>query len=457
MRGEVATLRDALAQAMHGEVVTLRYALAQAERAGQERAAAAEAMQGEVVTLRDALAQAEREAQECAAAAEAIQCEVAALWDTLAQAECPAEMRHTKPSIQTGLHTRREQEVIGKVRELRIAGEYETAKQACRDYLVSEPDAAVVLLELAGVLRACGELHAARQAVDRSLAVDSSNLDARLLRVELNRCASRDPTAEYFEILHRIGILNYEDNAVSGESNFLRAHLTGRASPVVFDVGAFEGTYALDVLDKCPTARIYAFEPNPRSYARLERCLSGTSAITFPFALGGLSETAEFFDYSQETGSQHATLHRGIFENVHRATPISFPVEVRPLDDVIGALPIQSIALLKIDVEGHEFEVLRGAQDVIRRGMVDVIQFEFNEMNAYSNIFLRNFIEFLPEYKLYRLLPNDLLSLEPYRPIWCEIFAFQNIICVRDGIETPILRALPDPDPASESLVTKGV
>jgi hypothetical protein len=133
-------------------------------------------------------------------------------------------------------------------------------------------------------------------------------------------------------------------------------------------------------------------------------------------------------------------------------------VEVRRLDDVIAVLSIQSIALLKIDVEGHEFEVLRGAHEAISRGVVDVIQFEFNEMNAYSNIFLRNFIEFLPQYKFYRLLPNDLLTLKPYRPLFCEIFAFQNIICVREGVETPILRpTAPGPSTSSGAIVPEAV
>jgi FkbM family methyltransferase len=361
-----------------------------------------------------------------------------------------------EPSLQ--VHPRTEQEIVDEVRRLRVAGEYATARELCKNYLVSNPEAAAVLLELAGVQRACGELHAACQAVDRSLVVDSSNPDAQLLRAELLLVISRDPSTEYLEILHRFGILNYEDGAVSGESNFLRSYLTGRSSPVVFDVGAFEGTYALDVLDKCPGARLYAFEPNPRSYGRLAQSLSGTGAVTFPFALGGRSQTAELFDYSEETGSQHATLNPGIFENVHRATPISFPVEVRRLDDIIEVLSIQSIALLKIDVEGYEFEVLRGAREVISRGIVDIIQFEFNEMNAYSSIFLRDFMELLPKYQFYRLLPNDLLNLKPYQPLFCEIFAFQNIICVRDGVETPMLRgAAPGPSAASEAIVTEAV
>jgi hypothetical protein len=90
--------------------------------------------------------------------------------------------------------------------------------------------------------------------------------------------------------------------------------------------------------------------------------------------------------------------------------------------------------LLKIDVEGAELEVLKGAVGAIKAGKIDVIQFEFNEMNVVSRVFFRDFWHVLDGYSFYRLLPFGLFPIRNYRTFFCELFAFQNIVAVRSGV-----------------------
>jgi hypothetical protein len=73
--------------------------------------------------------------------------------------------------------------------------------------------------------------------------------------------------------------------------------------------------------------------------------------------------------------------------------------------------------------------VLHGAEGLLKTGRIKIIQFEFNEMNLVSRVFMRDFVELLQDYKFFRLLPSGMLSLS-YTPLTSELFAYQNIIAI---------------------------
>jgi hypothetical protein len=74
------------------------------------------------------------------------------------------------------------------------------------------------------------------------------------------------------------------------------------------------------------------------------------------------------------------------------------------------------------------------SEKTIKSGAIDVIQFEFNEMNVISRTFFKDFFDFLPEYDFFRLTHQGALFIRRYTPCFCEIFAYQNIVCVRKGL-----------------------
>ena len=49
-------------------------------------------------------------------------------------------------------------------------------------------------------------------------------------------------------------------------------------------------------------------------------------------------------------------------------------------------------------------------------GLADVVQFEFNEMNVVSRVFMKDFFDILPGYRLFRLLPQARLGVSNARP-----------------------------------------
>jgi hypothetical protein len=144
--------------------------------------------------------------------------------------------------------------------------------------------------------------------------------------------------------------------------------------------------------------------------------------------VGAAEGSFTLYDYADNDGSEHASLHRGVIEQIHNGSVVEHQVKVVSLDDFAVREGIERIALLKIDTEGHEFEVLRGATRLLKNGKIDIIHFEFNEMNVVSGVFFKNIWDFLPEYNFYRMLPDGLVQIKNYNPVFCEIFAYQNIV-----------------------------
>lgn len=236
--------------------------------------------------------------------------------------------------------------------------------------------------------------------------------------------------------LHGLGVLNYESDRVSGEHQTLVRALkeTPDAHPVVLDIGANVGNYARSVMRLCPAAQVFAFEPHPATFARTAEAARESGFTAINAACGADVGHMTLFDYEgHESGSEHASLYVDVIEGIHGGRPAGREVAVTTIDAFVAERGIDHIRLLKIDTEGHEAAVLRGARETLVAGKVDLVQFEFNEMHVASRTFFRDFLELLPGFRLHRVLPDGWVPL-PYAPVTCEIFAFQNILAVREGL-----------------------
>lgn len=235
--------------------------------------------------------------------------------------------------------------------------------------------------------------------------------------------------------LRGLGVLNYETEFLSGEVGWLKGYLSHHHAPVVFDVGANIGSYSRNVLLASPNATVYAFEPHPRTFARLQGEMRDRLQA-YNMAVGETNSTISLYDYRINDGSTHASVYREVIEAVHHAEAIEHLVQVTTLDDFCAEHKIEKIDLLKIDTEGNELKCLTGARNMISSGRVRAIQFEFNEMNVISGSRFKDFWDLLQNYELYRLLPGGaLLELQRYSPALCEVYAYQNIVALARGQE----------------------
>jgi FkbM family methyltransferase len=145
---------------------------------------------------------------------------------------------------------------------------------------------------------------------------------------------------------------------------------------VILDIGANAGIYSLAALAIKPDARVHAFEPTPEIAMRLR---AGAE-------LNRLHQL-HVHQTAVSNSNRRATLRRclgerGINEGMNFiATDIATldePVTTVCLDRFCEEHSIGDVDLLKLDVQGHEDSVLRGAEQLIKNGRIRVIFMELN-------------------------------------------------------------------------------
>ncbi len=231
--------------------------------------------------------------------------------------------------------------------------------------------------------------------------------------------------------LRGIGLLNYDDDQQSGEDFFLDQVAKLLDGSVVIDVGANVGEYSNKVRSLSRTATIYAFEPHPKTFEKLASQAAQHHYVAVNVACSDAGGKIRLYDYQgDQSGSTHASLYQDVINDIHKGTSESWEVDVITLDEFIQSSNLDRIRLLKIDTEGNELKVLIGTQQTLKQKNVDMIQFEFNEMNVVSRVFLKDILNLLDDYSFYRLLPDGLISMGEYSPVHWEIFAYQNIVAI---------------------------
>ncbi len=227
-----------------------------------------------------------------------------------------------------------------------------------------------------------------------------------------------------------LGFHNYSSPLLSGEMKVLKDLLRDDSVPVVFDVGANVGDWSAEVLKVNNRAQIHAFEPQP---ALISAIRANCPQIHINnVAVGEAPGALDLYDYANHAGSQHASLVRGVIDQIHGGTIRTTKVPLVTIDDYCRDNKIEFIKFLKIDVEGFELPVLRGAKRIISERRIHGIQFEFNEMNVLGRNFAQDFMEFFqPGYSVYRILPHGLLELKQGDHWFNEQFVYQNLLAIR--------------------------
>ncbi len=151
----------------------------------------------------------------------------------------------------------------------------------------------------------------------------------------------------------------------------------------VLDVGGHHGQFTLFALERFPAAQIVTFEPQAEGVAKIRSVTSGEPRVRIEnFALGEQPGTAELNISKRSDSSSLLPIGEGqttAFPGTEAATTETIQVET--LDNLLPDAP-ERPALLKIDVQGFELDVLKGGQRTL--SAIDAVFVECSFVELYS-------------------------------------------------------------------------
>lgn len=173
--------------------------------------------------------------------------------------------------------------------------------------------------------------------------------------------------------------------------------------PVIFDVGAARGGMTLAYRELFPEGYIYAFEPFAESFQTLTVATQGDGRIRiYNLAVSDYVGRGEFHANANPlTNSLLDTDERAsaLWGAPVYATRTKVPVDVVTLDSFVGENSIAEIDILKLDVQGAELSVLRGARELLSRQAIGLIYLEILVSPAYVNQpALRDYLDLFGDY-----------------------------------------------------------
>ncbi len=182
----------------------------------------------------------------------------------------------------------------------------------------------------------------------------------------------------------------YEQGTVAVLQDFLGQNKT------FVDVGANIGFLSLlGASEVGKQGRVYAFEPFPNTYEilRANKAINHFEQIEiFPVALGAEVGTAMIYPEQDNRGGASILNHH---------SDKGVQIEVKKLDDFAFDRPID---VIKIDVEGFEFDVLKGALSTIKKDQPKlIIEYSIDRENTVESNEIYHWLKGLGYYKIYKL------------------------------------------------------
>jgi len=213
-------------------------------------------------------------------------------------------------------------------------------------------------------------------------------------------------------------IKNYEGFSYHFQYNgerLLIERLKDHNIKTVFDVGANIGGWSQIALNTFAQAEVHSFELVNETYESLKNNIHSERAILNQSGLADDFKTVEFKYYGANKGINKIGL-RSVFHD-HYLSFEKRTALVTTLDKYCADNNIEEIDLLKIDVEGAEHLVLKGATRMLSEKRIRVIQFEYGYSSGDNHYLIRDFYDLLKAY-------GYLLGPLKYNGVWFMDFDY---------------------------------
>lgn len=208
----------------------------------------------------------------------------------------------------------------------------------------------------------------------------------------------------------------------NGEAMLAEAALRGART--IFDIGANVGEWSATALSAAPHAQLLvAYEPSRSGADALRRRFEGRDAVQVVEA--AVSDAAGQMTFYEEPDTGEAS---SLLAGHSRPDAVRRQVAVVTVDDELARLGLDQLDFLKVDAEGFDLHVLRGARGALARRAIGVVQFEYNEPWLQAGSTLHAALALLSGhgYETHLLKSS---GLHPYDiATYGELFAYANFV-----------------------------
>ena len=195
-------------------------------------------------------------------------------------------------------------------------------------------------------------------------------------------------------------------------------YISEEENKVIFDVGCFRGNFTKNIIKqeskKNLKSNFFLFDPNPNAKKYLNFLLKDNNIKYFNIALDNSNSKKKFTlnQYFEASGSSLVSLHKEdklynltrknfmkIFQPFKKIKDyVEIDVKTQTLDNFCLENKIDCIHLLKLDTEGNEFNILKGAENLLSKNKIKVIYTEicsnkkdYNNKSYEINNFLKKY------------------------------------------------------------------
>ncbi len=238
-----------------------------------------------------------------------------------------------------------------------------------------------------------------------------------------------------FQSLRHLGFLNdnYNNYEISGIFNNLKKFKNEIKH--VIDIGGHHGDWSYKLLLFFNIKKLYIIEPNKISFQVLEKKFKNEKynklINIYNLFLDKEEKNITLYDTFNE-GSTLSTRYKEVLEIKKIKNLKTSTIKSTSLDNLIKNEKISKIDLIKIDCEGNELNILSGSLFTLKNIEPKFILFENNYHSLLTGNSILKFKNILPNYKLYRLLPNAMIEIKSGIEIDSSINVLANYLAISD-------------------------
>lgn len=202
----------------------------------------------------------------------------------------------------------------------------------------------------------------------------------------------------------------------------------------IFDVGANIGNWSGQLSKRLRKATYFLFEPQPGCHPYIMK-KNIPNMTLLPYAVS--SSSGEILDlFTTTENAALASIYQRRDSYFQNEPYHKIEAQTITIDAVVANNNIKSVDYIKMDIEGHELEALKGASMSLQNGIIRAIAFEFGSSNINSRTYFHDFWDLLVPigYHFYRILPwGGLLPIIEYSEDLEYFRGATNYIAVLDS------------------------